>query len=386
MRAFGPAPTRGTSVGQDGRPRTADDHPNEFKDGAGQRPLSTAEGRMFSAKEVEQIRAHIETLEQRLAILYGQVRQARQIASLDTAAPTMAHEVNNLLTPMIGYVDQAIRTDDEALRKKALGVAWRNAQVLVAMADRILRISAADTFVIENAALRSIVDDAESSLCRDLAKDSITFVNEVDPALEIRADKLSVQQVFFNLFLNARDAMAKQHGGRLKVTAEKCGETVTIRVADTGPGIDADRLDRIFEALQSSKVESSDGRCRGLGLALCRNLISEMRGSIRAESELGKGAAFIIEIPAAEQDSAEHQATQTSDAKQPTSPNAPTPMPEPTQQAQSPADDEASESTLKSDSATNHAHNGLAGSPNAAEKHSIETTAASLTNGSMATT
>ncbi|MHC5110355.1 MAG: sensor histidine kinase [Planctomycetota bacterium] len=247
----------------------------------------------------DELQSHIAILEAKMASLYGQVRQAQQLASMGTAAATLAHEVNNLLTPIVNYTDQAMRSGNEALQRKALGVAWKNSQMLVAMSERILRISAPDARELRDVSIHRAAEEAADSLCRDLSKDGIAFCNEVDPALTVRTDALSLQQVFFNLFLNARDVLASRHGSRLKVTAQRVDDNVVISVADNGEGIPDDVLPLVFEPLKSSKTnaEGARGRCKGLGLALCRNLVSEMRGEISVSSAVDQGTTFSIKLP-----------------------------------------------------------------------------------------
>ena len=246
------------------------------------------------------LRDHIGHLETKLGDLYGQVRQAQQLASLGTAAATLAHEVNNLLTPIVNYTDQAMRSNDEVLCKKALGVTWKNAQMLVSMSERILNISAPTERQKTSVSIRRSADDASDSLCRELSKDGITFNNEVDADLAVNTDPLSLQQVFFNLFLNARDVLVARRGGLLKVTATKMSDHVVIRVSDNGGGIPKDMLPYVFEPLRSSKTkaEGHRNRCKGLGLALCRNLVREMGGHIAVDSQPGEGTTFTMKLPA----------------------------------------------------------------------------------------
>ena len=82
-------------------------------------------------------------LETRFSELQAQVRQAQQLSNLGTAAATFAHEVNNLLTPVLSYVLAAIDAEDLALKNKALAVTVKNVQMLIGMSDRVLEISAA---------------------------------------------------------------------------------------------------------------------------------------------------------------------------------------------------------------------------------------------------
>ena len=245
------------------------------------------------------LRAHLLDLEQQLERLKAQVRQAQQLASLGTAAATIAHEVNNLLTPILGYAKYAIEANEPDLSRKALTITVRNVQMLVGMSERVLGITAAKPTEIRAVGVRRAALDAADSLCRDPAKDGIRFTVEVDDCLRVQADPLQLQQVFFNLFLNARSAMADGHNGSLTVSARSTGAKVHIEIRDTGRGIPPQLLPHIFDPLQSSKSPSPDGpqRCSGLGLALCRDLVQENGGTITASSTVGQGTTFHITLP-----------------------------------------------------------------------------------------
>ena len=123
----------------------------------------------------------------------------------------MVHEVNNLLTPVLSYAKAALEANDAELQAKALSVTIKNVEILTAMAERVLEISAAKPPTRELVSIRSVVLDAAASLCRDLSKDGIRFLVHIDESLTAWTDKLQLQQVLFNLFLNAREAMMKRH-------------------------------------------------------------------------------------------------------------------------------------------------------------------------------
>lgn len=256
---------------------------------------------LAGAANVSAVEAQLAALQARLDTLRAQVRQAQQLAHLGTAAATIAHEVNNLLTPIYSYAKYALEADEPDLYRKALTVTCRNTQMLVAMSERVLSISAAKPAAPQAVKVREAALLASESLCRDVRKDGLTLVVEVDDDIVVQADPLHVQQVFFNLFLNARSAMAPQHQGRLVVCAGAADDRVRITVRDTGPGIAPELLPHIFDALQSSKPLTAEGpqRCAGLGLALCRDLVTENGGTIVADSVPGGGTTFTIDLPAA---------------------------------------------------------------------------------------
>ena len=174
--------------------------------------------------------------------------------------------------------------------------------MLAAMCERVLELGAVKPPVRQAVSVRTAAADAVDSLCRDLSKDGIRLSLKADPSITVWADSLQLQQVLFNLFLNARNAMAPRHGGRLTVSASRRPGRVILEVADTGPGIPPDLLAHVFDPLQTSKPIDRNGRqrCAGLGLALCRDLIEENDGTISVTSAPGMGTTFTITLPAVE--------------------------------------------------------------------------------------
>lgn len=248
------------------------------------------------ARQFAKLEAQFETLK-------AQVRQAQQLSALGAVAPMIAHEVNNLLTPVLGYAEAASASDDPSLMKKALRVATRNVKILIGMSERLLSIGAARTSKRESVVLHDVVEEAQASLCRDLIKDGIQFLNKIEPDVRVRADALQLQQVLFNLLLNAREAMLGAHNGLIRISAARDGDRVILEVHNTGEPIPADLLPHVFDALRSSKPVERNGRarCGGLGLALCRDLIEENEGAIRVTSAAETGTTFVIELPSDQQ-------------------------------------------------------------------------------------
>lgn len=257
-------------------------------------------GEPAPASETTPIESKLRKLQDQFDKLKAQVRQAQQLAALGTAAATIAHEVNNLLTPIQNYVLTALDSDDRELDKKALAVTLKHVQILTQMSGRILEIGAARSAQRESVTLRPVVNDAHASLCRDLSKDGIRFTVDVDEMVTVYADALQLQQVLFNLFLNAREAMAGQHNGRLYVSAVCQGKYVIIVVRNSGPAIPPELVDHIFEPFQTSKPIATNGRqrCGGLGLTLCRDLVEENDGTIHVTSKPDAGTTFTITLPA----------------------------------------------------------------------------------------
>src|SRR5262249_691073 len=101
-----------------------------------------------------------------------------------------------------------------------------------------------------------------------------------------------LQQVFLNLFLNARDAMPR--GGWLTVTTRSAGRHVIAEVGDTGSGVPPEHLARIYDPFFTTKAT---GRGTGLGLSITYGIVHEHAGSIRCDSALGQGTRFTLTFP-----------------------------------------------------------------------------------------
>jgi signal transduction histidine kinase len=112
---------------------------------------------------------------------------------------------------------------------------------------------------------------------------------------QVTADYFQLQQVFLNIIINAEYFMIEAHNkGTLTVTTERLGDIIRASLADDGPGILAENLGHLFDPFFTTKEV---GRGTGLGLSICHGIITEHGGQIYAESELGKGVTFIVELP-----------------------------------------------------------------------------------------
>jgi len=109
------------------------------------------------------------------------------------------------------------------------------------------------------------------------------------------ADEYQLQQVFLNIIANAGEAMVEAHGGgTLHISAIKMGAKLRLSFADDGPGISAEQLPKIFDPFFTTK---GVGKGTGLGLSICYGIIREHGGTIWAESRLGEGTTFHVELP-----------------------------------------------------------------------------------------
>ena len=237
-------------------------------------------------------------MEQRIGELTEQLRQAQKLAAMGTMSAMLLHELNNLLTPLVSYAQYASTKDDRELMRKALLKAIEQAEKVSGMSDRILNMATNQDSDVAPIALKAVVGEAVACVGRDLAKDSIKLAVDIDPALKVLANGHQVQQVLYNLILNARQAMLGK-GGRLSIVAQDEGRNVRLSIADTGVGIKPEHLDRIFEPFFTTKRSADRAdRCGiGLGLAVCKDIIEEHGGTIEVASAPNAGTTFVIVLP-----------------------------------------------------------------------------------------
>lgn len=282
-------------------------------------------GRRLAMMDATSLEMAIGALQGRIDQLQENLAQQNKLATLGMVTAVLAHEFNNILTPMISYTKFALGDKgDEALRNKALHKALSGAERLANISKSLLGFARGDESAVADVA--GAISETLSCLSRDLGKDGITLTVEVEAGLKVAMNGGQLQQVLMNLVVNARSAMlgtdgcveegakpAGRRGGvkRLTVTGKviKRGKIAEIRVSDTGPGIPEGLRGRVFEPFFSTKRgEGAEGPVTeeglprggtGLGLTICQELVAAAGGTIREDGEAGKGAVFVIEVPVA---------------------------------------------------------------------------------------
>ncbi len=248
---------------------------------------------------VDDVQAQLDHLEEALGSLQEQLRAAQKLASVGTMAAMLAHEYNNVATPVMSYARHALDRDDQQLMREALDLVLRRLHAMATLSRRVLEFASDEGPSLEQVTLRSVAELTIESLGRDLAKDRIRLTILIDPELTARCNANQLEQVLFNLVLNARQAMLLR-AGTLTIDAEPDGEgAVALRVRDTGPGIAPENLEHLFTPFFTTKRDADrpDKRGIGLGLAVCKDIVESWGGGIAVESTLGEGTTFTITIP-----------------------------------------------------------------------------------------
>jgi len=252
----------------------------------------------ISADHATQLEHKLQTLERYLNQLQDQLVRAQRLAALGTMTSLIVHEFNNMLTPVVSYSQVAIDRDDPELMRRALSQAHKNGQKAVDFAQQVLGF-AKGSEQGDQANVRDVVDTALKVLVRDLGKDNIELTRQIDSA-EVKIQPRLLQQVLYNLIINARQAMLGKPG-RLSIKSSTCDGTVRIELADTGAGIDPEILPNIFDPFFTTKSQAKrpDMQGTGLGLAVCRYIVEQAGGAIAVTSTLGEGTCFTITLPIA---------------------------------------------------------------------------------------
>ncbi len=248
------------------------------------------------------LQVHVDQLERQFLSLREQLRHTQRLASIGTMAAMIAHEFNNLFTPVMAYARQALDTGDVELMKKALDKALTNIQIIRQMSDRIVGLVKNGETGSTPHPLRKLVEDALGCLGRDLIKDNIALNVQIDPQLCVRVNGHQIQQVLLNLILNARQAMLGRRGRLTIDAAPDASGRIAVHVRDTGCGIREEDLPRIFEPFFSTKqyADKPDKRGLGLGLTICKEIVEEHGGELTVESRIGVGTTFTLTLPANE--------------------------------------------------------------------------------------
>jgi signal transduction histidine kinase len=242
----------------------------------------------------------LENQQEQIAALNTQLAQLQHLANVGTVSYMIAHEINNLLTPLRSYATLALNNPgDEPLAQKTLKKTVQNCERASKIMESMLTLTSGQTQEKKNALLLTLVEEIFTCLCRDFAKDGITVETCIPEDLTVWAVPVQIQQVLMNLILNARDAMLPG-GGILTIKATEKTEAVEIEVTDTGDGIEPTDLKNIFESFFTTKTDkgpASGYSGAGLGLAFCKKIIEGHDGLISVESKVSQGSKFKITLP-----------------------------------------------------------------------------------------
>jgi PAS domain S-box-containing protein len=245
-------------------------------------------------------------------LLEAQFLRAQRLESLGTLASGIAHDMNNVLTPMLGIAQLLplklpnLDTQTQRLLQILRESAIRGANLVQQILSFARGAEGEKTSIQLAHILQELVKVARQTFPKSI-EISLTLPNEL---WLVSGDATQLHQVLMNLCVNARDALPK--GGKLEIIAEnlhidesytrihldaKVGLYVAVTVTDNGIGISPENIERIFEPFFTTK---EPGKGTGLGLSTVIGIIKSHQGFVRVYSEIGKGTSFKIYLPAEE--------------------------------------------------------------------------------------
>lgn len=237
-----------------------------------------------------------------------QLNQLQKLGAIGQLAGGLAHDFGNMLYVLSSCLDML---NDETDPEEANDIVNDMRQAIDRGTDltrKLMDFSRSESLTLQKIDLRRVAAEAAGLFQHTLEQKDIVIETQLQRA-EVLGSTKALQQVIFNLLINAKDALPE--GGRIKVTTtvrdveldegplaplKLPGKFAVLSVSDTGIGIDEKTQRRIFEPLFTTKPE---GKGTGLGLASAFGIVQNHGGQIRVKSDVGKGATFEIFIPVA---------------------------------------------------------------------------------------
>lgn len=260
------------------------------------------EERQASNRKVEELRLENEAMEQLLERT-KELEHLQRLEMIGTMTSGIAHEFNNLLTPIMGYsimTLEKIPEDDTELSENVIEIynASLKAKEIIRRLSDLSRKnpSSALTRLSPDALIRKVTETAMPAKPKP-----VEIEVEADcGSWSFMGNETQITQLLLNLIINAFHAM-EEKGGVLKLSTKAVNVTgeVVFRVSDTGTGIPEDVLPHIFDPFYTTKEV---GKGTGLGLAIAKNVAEQHGGTIEVRSEEGKGSTFLVRLPGIRQE------------------------------------------------------------------------------------
>lgn len=257
------------------------------------------------AREFNAMAASLRARERELSEKQSELVRAERLAAIGRVTAQITHEIRNPLssiglnTEMIEEAIASAELPSEASRevRELLAAISREVDRLTEITEHYLRFARLPKPVLEPWDLNAIATSILDFCAEENARASVQVVRRLGPDLpHVLADEGQVRQALLNVIRNAREAMTS--GGTLTVETRRtegdsAGPLVEARVTDTGPGISPEDQARIFDPFFSTKERGT-----GLGLALTQQILREHGGSVRCESQPGRGTTFVLALRA----------------------------------------------------------------------------------------
>ncbi|MGQ9504024.1 MAG: sensor histidine kinase [Thermogutta sp.] len=238
----------------------------------------------------EALQAEVRRLTAELERKNRELARKDRLADLGRMAAHIAHELRNSLVPVALYLsilDRQVEDSESRTVLKKVMEAVRAAETTV---SDLLQFAADREPQNSPFALLPLIEEILTGLQLQIEAQKIKSFVHIPPFLFLWADRELIRRVLLNLVLNALDAMP--HGGRLTIEAQSEDGNLYLVVSDSGPGLDEEQRQRIFEPFYTTKPNGT-----GLGLAVVERLVELHGGTVEASNNQGGGARFVVILP-----------------------------------------------------------------------------------------
>jgi two-component system, NtrC family, sensor kinase len=225
-----------------------------------------------------------------------QLIMADRLASIGELVAGIAHELNNPLTTVIGFSQLLVEQIPDDDSREELKIVNNEAQRAAKIVKNLLTFGRKHAPTKQECQINTIIEEVLQLRAYEHKVNNIEVIADLSPELpETLCDHFQLQQVFLNLVINAEFFMIEENGhGTLTIKTEVDENVIRISIKDDGPGIPPENLLKIFDPFFTTK---DVGKGTGLGLSICHGIVSEHGGTIKANSQPGQGAEFVIELP-----------------------------------------------------------------------------------------
>lgn len=232
--------------------------------------------------------------------LQADLLHGARVSAMGEMASGMAHELNQPLTAVMNYLQvcqmlfESNKMDSQDKVSEYLGKAMDQADRAGKIISGLRSFVQKGEYNRANEDLNEIAEEASNLLNSSAAAEGIDFkVRMADDLPSVFVDRIQIQQVVFNLVRNAIEALARTKQGQLIVTTSSTGNSsVQICVKDNGPGVDDKILANLFDAFTTTKPDGM-----GVGLSICKSIVDDHGGDIRAERNADGGMSFFVVLP-----------------------------------------------------------------------------------------
>jgi len=252
---------------------------------ANQAALAVANARLYG-----ELRKTYENLEN----AHDSMLENEKLSIIGTLAASIAHDIGNVLTPISGIAKIVMRNKE--IDEKLKEAFERQMGRLKSLTQQLLSFSKPKPPDLAPLDVNVQVRDSLKLVTTELRHDTVEIETELGEGLrKVAAEPARLDQVFINLSINASHAMEKGGGGTLTIRTRADGDDVLVEFADTGCGIQEDRLKVVFEPFFTTKGNKGTG----MGLYSCKRIIEEEHGGkLEVASTVGEGTTFTIRLPA----------------------------------------------------------------------------------------